>query len=139
MKIHHAVLLMIFFTIVGNIIYLYPKLDDSPVPSGWGTSIDWGRHYILRKGHIYEKGEETALTWQSNTMSYGNADVLPKIYFAIINIVTGTTTFPSDLHLHYFLPWIGTLVLPIMGLFWYGHLSKKKKGVNRLDYCLLFL
>jgi len=137
-KRYHAVLLVVLFIIVGNIIYLDHKLDDSPVPGGWGVSIDWGRYYIVQKEHIYEKGE-TALTWQSNTKDYGAVDILPKVYFATLNIITGTTTFPNDLKLHYFFPWIGTFFLPLLGLFWYSYISRREKRVARVDYCLLFL
>lgn len=137
---HHFVLLILLLIIIGNLIYIYPKLGDSPVPSKWSVGIDWGRHTILDTGHIYTNNDETALTWQSNIINYGSVDLLPKIYFAIINLVTGTVTFPDDLKFHHAFPWVGTLLLPIIIMYFYKYVSKEEsRDISYLDCSLLFL
>lgn len=138
MKKHQAIILIMLLIITGNFVYLYPKLDYSPVPTKWGVGIDWGRYYILHEGRIYG-GKEFALTWQSDIKNYGSVDVLPKILFATLNLITGTTNFPDDLKLHYTLPWIGVIFLPLVVLFWYDTLCKNEgRKFNYLDCCLLF-
>jgi len=125
----HTLLIIILFILVGNFIYLYPKLDSSPVPTKWSPGIDWGRYYILNYGKVYER-QENGLTWQSNIKNYGSVDVLPKIFFAIINEITGTVKFPDDLRFHYLFPWVGTIFLPIILLYWYVNISKNKYNVD---------
>jgi len=135
----HQVLLAVLLIIVANFIYLYPKLNYSPVPSKWSVGIDWGRYYILQKGRIYNGDVEPPLTWQSDIKNYGSADILPKILFAILNLITGTTGFPEDLKLHYAFPWVGTIFLPIIILSLFTYLSKEEKRFNYLDCYLLML
>jgi uncharacterized membrane protein YtjA (UPF0391 family) len=118
---------------------LYPKLDYSPVPTQWAVGIDWGRYYILSEGKIYEK-EYNALTWQSGMKMYGCVDILPKILFAVINMVIGTINFPEDLKFYYTFPWSGTVFLPLLMLFWYLYISKKEGKFNSFDcFLLIFL
>lgn len=133
------ILLTILIVIGGNIIYIYPKLDSISVPTNWGPGIDWGRFFIVNQGKIYER-QENALTWQSDIIRYGSIDLLPKILYAIINIITGTIQFPNDISFHYLFPWIGTIFLPLVSLYWYRYLYKAtNKRFNEIDFLLILL
>lgn len=138
-KKHHFLLILFIIIIIANIIYILPKLNDSPVPSKWSVGIDWGRYYIVNNGIIYSSSEPT-LTWQSNIKNYGSVDLLPKIYFALINIITGVDKFPDDLRFHYSFAWVGTLFLPLIIVYFYTYVSKQEsKKINYLDFLLLYL
>ena len=104
MKKHHIILLVILIITLGNLLFLYPKQSSLSIPVEWGPGIDWGRYHIVNEGRIYEGGDY-GLTWQSNLKNYGSVDVLPKIHYAILNIITGTVNFPNDLDLHYRFLW----------------------------------
>lgn len=131
--------LFLLLFLICNLIYLFPKVDYSPVPVEWSPGIDWGRYYIVNEGKIYQN-EDNFLTWQSSLKNYGSEDILPKIYYAIINLVTGTTSFPNDLSLHYKLPWIGALLLPLIVLSLYYYLAKREHltTLNSNDGILLY-
>lgn len=126
--------------VLAALIFLYPKQEYSPVPSQWDVSLDWGRYYIIQEGHTYIYNvTDYALTYPSDKR-YGAEDVMPKIFFATLNIITGTTTFPNDLTFHYNFPWQGVLFLPIISLYFFSYLSKKeKREINYFDLCLLYL
>lgn len=137
MKKSHVVLLIILLIVFGNIVYLYPKLDFSPVPSQWAPGSGWGRYHIIQYGEIAEN--EHTLTWQSGIKNYATIDILPKILAAIVNIITGTTTFPDNERFHYIFPWVGILFLPSVVLYFYKYISNKEGGFNYFDCCLLYL
>lgn len=134
---HHSILLLILFIILGNLIFLYPKLNYSPVPTKWGSGSGWGRYYIINYNKLPEKSY--ALTWQSDIKNYATVDVLPKILASMINIITGTTDFPDSEKFHYIFSWVGILFLPLTILYFYEYLYKKEGQFNSTDCCLLFL
>ena len=133
----HAILLIVLCIGIGNIIYFYPKSNFSPVPTQWGVGSGWGRYYIIEHGRIPEKVH--ALTWQSEIKNYATVDVLPKILASIVNIVTGTTTFPDNERFHYIFPWCGILFLPLVVLYFYRYISRKEGEFSYIDCCLLYL
>ena len=137
MKKIHAILFIVVCIVVGNIIYFYPKSNFSPVPTQWGVGSGWGRYYIIEHGRIPEKVH--ALTWQSGIKNYATVDVLPKILASIVNIVTGTTTFPDNERFHYIFPWCGILFLPLVVLYFYRYISRKEGEFSYMDCCLLYL
>ena len=137
MKKIHAILFIVVCIVVGNIIYFYPKSNFSPAPTLWNVGSGWGRYYIIEHGRIPEKVH--ALTWQSGIKNYATVDVLPKILASIVNIVTGTTTFPDNERFHYIFPWCGILFLPLVVLYFYRYISRKEGGFSYMDCCLLYL
>ncbi|MDI9394650.1 MAG: hypothetical protein QM426_04195 [Euryarchaeota archaeon] len=124
-------------SILGSLLFISTRVDSFFIPNSWSAGIDWGRYYILNSGFIYKQTEFSKLTWQSNLIDYGSVDVLPNIYFAIINLITGTITFPFDYQFHFINPWLGTVFLPILIIYWYSFLCKKEQKV--IDYPDLFL
>jgi len=131
-------LIVVFTLVAAYNIYMVPKIGYSAVPTEWSPGIDWGRYYIVGNGHlISETG--SALTWQSNIIDYGAFDVLPKILFAILNLITGITDFPRDLELHALLPWAGIAFIPVLSLLAYRTLGGPKCPKYALDPYLLLL
>jgi hypothetical protein len=139
MKQKNFALLLTLIVIVCYILLIFPKINYSQVPTKWSVGIDWGRYAIVNEGYIYQD-DGKALTWQSDLKKYGSLDVLPKIYFATINIITGFDTFPNDLKFHYLFPFAGVILLPIILMLFYSFLCKREsKAFNQVDFCLLYL
>ncbi len=137
MQKHHTLLLIILFIILGNLVYLYPRLNYSPVPTQWDAGAGWGRKYIINYGKLPEKSY--VLTWQSGLINSVNVEMISKLFAAMINIITGITDFPISEKFHYLFSWVGTLVLPFTALYFYEYLYKKEGKFNGIDCCILFL
>jgi len=138
MKRLNLILLIILLILLGDLVYLYPKIGYSPTPVQWEVGSGWGRYYIITHGEIPHK--EMAITWQSNIRNYATVDVLPKLLAAIINIVTGTVVFPYNDKFHQLFPWPGLIFLPIVVIAFYSKLSKSKiKEHSNLDIIVLYL
>lgn len=110
MKKANLFLLMVLFFILAYAFLLLPLLDQVKVPTMWGSAIDYGREHIVTYGHIYDPSTENPQTWQGALKKYGAEDVLSKIYFAMINVICGSSGFPEDLDLFPYIP-IATMVL----------------------------
>lgn len=137
MKRKHGLLLTTLCIIIGNLIFVYPTLDYSPIPSQWGVGSGYGRIYTINTGQIFSP--ETSLTWQSSIKNYASLDVLPKILAAMISILTGNTGLIESEKFHHVFPWVGILFLPICLLYFYEFLAKKNKGINTVDMLILYL
>ena len=131
-KRYHAVLLIVLFIIVGNIIYLNHKLDYSPVPTQWGAGSGYGRYYIIHQGKIPNRGH--ALTWQSLISNYATVDVSPKILAAEIDIIVGKTGFLESERFHHIFPWPGLLFLPIVVLYSYTYISSFQSFISNTHH-----
>ena len=100
--------------------------------------IDWGRHYILNEGYIYS-GNEKTVTWQAAIKIYGSYDLLPKILLSIINLIVGITNFPNDVKFHYYFPFVGVILIPIICLYCYRQASILYRYSNHFDLILIYL
>lgn len=118
------------------VIIFHPNLPSKI--GGYNSAIDYGRYHIVNYGHI--PTNKPYHTWQAGLWRYGREDVLPKIHYAIINIVTGTTNFPYDLQFYSYIPWEGVFFIPFVVLMWYSYLSKKYRiKRNILDIVILYM
>jgi hypothetical protein len=108
------------------------------VPSGWHTSIDFGRYYIVQHNTILDPSTVQSQTTISSYQTVGAQDIVPKIFFAAVDIVGGSTSFPQDVLSFTLLP-IGYLVLiPLSVLAVYEICLKKSKRLfSSLDAVIL--
>lgn len=138
----NIILLCVFCFIIVYGILVVPNIEGNKVPTNWGPAIDYGREHIIRNGSVVSSSSilEESLTWQSALRKYGSEDVLPKIYFAIINIVTGSTQFPDNLYMFLFIP-IGSLILiPLLIMGLYSMFIKQESNKHQIfDLAILFL
>ena len=134
---------LLLFTLVAILCYAFllsGTIGVNPVPTYWAASIDYGRQVIVDTGHIYDPGNDTGThTWQSDLRSYGAQDVLPKIFFAIINIVTNDVVFPDDLAIFSILPIAGLILIPLTLMAFYTYFAKRHGKVNYFDLLLIFM
>lgn len=131
----NTVLFIILFIILGNIIFYYPKVGFSPVPTEWTAGSGFGRMNIIQNGNI--PAYEVTTTWPSSIVNYATVDILPKILAATINIITGTTKFPDSEQFHHIFSWVGILFLPIVVLYFYKYMAEKRW--NGIDILILYL
>lgn len=135
MKKYYYLLALIILVLFVNILFVNNNLNYSPVPTRWGVAIDYGRYNILKEGNLYKDTEQN-LTWQSGLVTYGDADELPKILSAIINIVSGYTIFPKDLKFHQIFLWLPFIFIPIIAMYWYKYISQRKEfDLNSFVLC----
>ncbi|MGI6079042.1 MAG: hypothetical protein ACOYCB_12975 [Fastidiosipilaceae bacterium] len=106
-----------------NLILELQHSQEVSVPTGWGVGIDIGRQYILWNGHIIDEFSCNYVTWQSGLSQYGGQDVLSKIFFAEVNLVSGCSEFPSGIDFINSIP-IATLFLVLSVLAIYAVFSK---------------
>lgn len=132
------ILVLILITVLGDLVYLYPKLGFSPIPTQWGASSGYGRLYIIEHGFLPPLKFDS-LTWQSGIISYSSVDIFPKILAAIISLVCGKTGLIESERFHQNLSWVGTIFLPIVVLYFYSFLSKKEGKNNYIDIIFLYL
>lgn len=134
---------LLIFLLVGIICYailLSYVIGTNPVPTYWAASIDYGRQSILDTGNIYDPiAGSGSHTWQSDLRSYGAQDVLPKIFFAIINLMAGDTQFPGDLTIFNFVPVAGLFLIPLTLMAFYSFIAKSEANTNFFDLLLIFL
>lgn len=131
-------LVIILIAILGDLVYLYPKLGFSPVPTQWGASSAYGRLYIIQHGFVHPFKLDS-LTWQSGITDYASVDLFPKILAAIISIICGKVGLIESEQFHQNLSWVGTVFLPIVVLYFYSFLSKKEGNSNYIDIIILYL
>jgi hypothetical protein len=137
MKSNRLILVLALIAIASNIVYLYPKLGYSPIPTQWEVGGGWGRYSIIEYGRIPQT--EHSLTWQSDLKNYATFDVMPKILAAMITIVTGTGNFPEGELFHSIFSWVGIIFLPLVVLYFYTYVSNKEgKKSNSFDVVLLY-
>ncbi|MDD3492551.1 MAG: hypothetical protein PHZ19_03535 [Candidatus Thermoplasmatota archaeon] len=109
------------------------------VPTNWGPGIDYGRFYIVQESRIFS-GHTDAQTTTSSLAGYGSEDILSKVYFATINIVTGTTSFPNDVSFFSYIPWIGLIALPLSFLAYARRLERTSdKKIGYSCYLIIFI
>lgn len=123
MNSRNKVLFLGLIALVYNLILELQRSHGVSVPTGWGVAIDFGRQYILWTGHIVDEFSCHYITWQSGLSQYGGQDVLSKIFFAEINLLTGYSAFPSSIDIINHMP-IATLFLVICVLAIYRILTK---------------
>ncbi|MGA3198631.1 MAG: hypothetical protein ABSD89_04420 [Halobacteriota archaeon] len=108
------------------------------VPVGWGASIDFGRYYIVQHNTILDPSTVQSQTYVSGLQTVGAQDILPKIFFAAIDIVGGSASFPQDLLSFVFLPIGYLLLIPISALAVYEIcLKRSKRHFSSLDALIL--
>jgi len=118
-------------------VYIFPNRGDSSYPVGWGAAIDWGRYFIVQNGTTYDS--TTHGTIIADMKNYGAEETLPKIHFAMVNIVTGTVTFPEGIQLFDYVPWVGLLVIPVFMLSWHRRVARSRGQYNQLDSFFVLL
>lgn len=103
---------MLFFS-ASILLYMYVYLlnRNLSVATGWGPAIDFGRQYIIENGYVFEGGADKGSV-VANYINYGSEDVMPKIYFAMINIVVGRVGLVEGYGFYRYIPWISFIVLP---------------------------
>ena len=110
------------------------------VPAGWDTAIDFGRYYIVQHNTVLDPSTTNSQTYVSAFRAVGAQDILPKIFFATINIIGGSTSFPQDALSFVFIPIGYLLLIPISTLAIYEIcLKKSKRPFKSLDALILLL
>jgi hypothetical protein len=108
------------------------------VPTGWSPAIDFGRYYIVQHSTILDPATVQNQSNVSELQTAGAQDVLGKIFFATIDIVGGSTSFPQDVLSFVFLPIGYLLLIPISTLAVYEIcLKKSKRHFCSLDALIL--
>lgn len=116
-------------------LYLLPKIPIQPIKGGWGPAIDWGRFHILHAQRV--PVHTSANTYIARMTNYGSTDILPKIFLAQINMISGITDFPAGARFLDGLPWVGAILIPILVLCWYRRMSSEDYKLR--DALLIFL
>lgn len=132
------VLVLVLATVLGDLIYFFPKLGFSPISTQWGVSSAYGRLYIIENGFIPPLRFDS-LTWQSGIISYASVDLFPKILATMISIICGKTGLIESEQFHQNFSWVGTIFLPMVVLYFYTFLSKKEGKRNYTDMIFLYL
>ncbi|MHC1680322.1 MAG: hypothetical protein AB9860_03610 [Methanomassiliicoccales archaeon] len=115
-------LFIIFIFLMFIIIIVFPRVSLNYYPSGYDACIDYGRYYIINHGNI--SPTENTGTWQGLLSNYGSEDVLSKILFASINIITGIENNPDDLRMLNIFIFGKILLMPLFGYLIYLKISK---------------
>ena len=138
MKKYQYILFLILLSLIGNVVFVLPSINYSHIPSQWEASSGYGRYHIINEGHISPENHKF-LTWQSSLTNYATVDILPKILSAMISIVVGKTDLLEGERFHHIFPWVGTLFLPLIALYFYKYISKKSDTYNEIDGIIIFI
>jgi hypothetical protein len=110
------------------------------VPVGWNSPIDFGRYYIVQHDTILDPSTINVQSYESGLQTAGAEAILPSVFFAAIDIVGGSTSFPQDVLSFVFIPIGYLLFLPISVLAVYEIcLKKSKRYFSSLDALILLL
>jgi hypothetical protein len=133
----NKILFIIFLILLSFLILTIPKINEISVPTQWDTSINYGREYIIQKGFISPSTNNGS--WVSNLQNYGSQDIISKIFYAEINIITGIITFPNDIKFLDIFSFGKVLLMPIFGMFAYMFFSNKNNIFLFSDFSLIVL
>jgi hypothetical protein len=124
-------------------ILVVPVAHDASminVPVSWDPAIDFGRYYIVQHNALFDSSTLHAQSYISGLQTAGDEMIPASIFFAAIDIVGGSTSFPQDILSFVFIPIGYLLLIPISTLAVYEVcLKKSKRHFNSLDALILLL